>query len=380
MELPRDVASLIVPKVGRLRVAEQVPAGWEITDASGEPIPAVSVYLHHLVADDFSEEARRSYGNALLRWLRFLSAIGTTWDRATASNFNDFITWLQVATPQRGGALAPAGSGYAPRTINHNWTVVSHFYEFHAWAGSGPIVSPVAGPFRRSSNYKGKSERQHRRAVGRQKVPKRAPRAIPDAAYDALFVLLGHDRDRALISLYLSTGARATELLNIKGGDIDWGENRIRVVRKGSRDEQWIPASPDAIVWLRLYIGTRRIGPNDPVWLTRRKPLRPLVYTACRRVFIRAQEKLGTHYTLHQLRHSAAYRMVQDPNLLITDVQWVLGHAGLDTTQIYIDARPEEVYKRMLEHFQRPRIALSDAPLAKGYDPDVMRGLFGGDS
>jgi hypothetical protein len=39
---------------------------------------------------------------------------------------------------------------------------------------------------------------------------------------------------------------------------------------------------------------------------------------------------------LHDLRHSAAARMVRDPQLTLTDVQWVLGHAHLSTTQIYL--------------------------------------------
>jgi hypothetical protein len=36
-------------------------------------------------------------------------------------------------------------------------------------------------------------------------------------------------------------------------------------------------------------------------------------------------------WTLHDLRHSAAARMVRDPQLTLSDVQWVLGHAYLST-------------------------------------------------
>jgi integrase len=39
---------------------------------------------------------------------------------------------------------------------------------------------------------------------------------------------------------------------------------------------------------------------------------------------------------LHTLRHTAAYRMAEDPALPLTDVQLVLGHALLTTTQIYL--------------------------------------------
>ena len=49
-------------------------------------------------------------------------------------------------------------------------------------------------------------------------------------------------------------------------------------------------------------------------------------------MFERANAVLGSDWTLHDLRHSAAKRMVRDPQLALSDVQWVLGHAHLTTT------------------------------------------------
>ncbi len=380
MDLPRDLGALDVPVVGEVRAAPELRAQWDVLDAAGEPVAAVSVFLHHLAVDDFEAGSLRAYAHGLLRWLRFLSAIKTPWERASSTDFVDFIGWMQVATPKRGRSSGTPGSGYAARTINLNWSIVTAFYDFHAWAGSGPIVTPVVGPEYRPGLNQIRSRTPTRRAVGRQKVPKRAPRSIPDEVFDRLFLALGTNRDRALMSLYLATGARANELLNIRGGDIDWGENLIRLTRKGSKKEQWVPASPDAMVYLRIYIGLRRITSGEVIWLTLRKPHRELNYHATRKVFERAQEKLGTKYTLHQLRHTAAYRMVQDPYLPITDAQWVLGHEHLDNTMIYLEPHPTDVYKRMLQHFSRPRIDPATAPIASGYDPEVLRGLFGGDA
>ncbi|MGH3528397.1 MAG: tyrosine-type recombinase/integrase, partial [Pseudonocardiaceae bacterium] len=42
------------------------------------------------------------------------------------------------------------------------------------------------------------------------------------------------------------------------------------------------------------------------------------------------------NWSLHDLRHTAAYRMARDPEMPLTDVQWVLGHAHLSTTQRYL--------------------------------------------
>ena len=85
-----------------------------------------------------------------------------------------------------------------------------------------------------------------RRAWLRQTVPRQALRAIPDALRDALFAAMVCDRDRALLEFYVSSGARASELLGLNVEDVDWGGQLIYVVSKGTRIRQPVPASPDA--------------------------------------------------------------------------------------------------------------------------------------
>ena len=67
-------------------------------------------------------------------------------------------------------------------------------------------------------------------------------------------------------------------------------------------------------------------------------------------MFERVNARAGTAATLHSLRHTAAYRMAEDPALPLTDVQLVLGHAQLTTTQIYLTPRKEDVIRRLLAH------------------------------
>jgi site-specific recombinase XerD len=146
--------------------------------------------------------------------------------------------------------------------------------------------------------------------------------------FDELFASLPSDRDRALVAFWVSTGARASELLGATGGSVDPGSQLVTVIRKGSRAMQPLPASPDAFVWLRIYQeethGQVPSGPDDPVWWTLRRPFRPLSYHAARAMLSRAGESLGANWSLHDLRHTAAYRMARDPEMPITDVQWVL--------------------------------------------------------
>jgi integrase len=72
-----------------------------------------------------------------------------------------------------------------------------------------------------------------------------------------------------------------------------------------------------------------------------RRPFRALSYDAARAMFTRANAALGSNWSLHDLRHTAAYRMARDPQMPLTDVQWVLGHAHLSTTQRYLNKARE---------------------------------------
>jgi hypothetical protein len=71
--------------------------------------------------------------------------------------------------------------------------------------------------------------------------------------------------------------------------------------------------------------------------------------------------------------------MVEDPAMPLTDVQYVLGHARLTTTQIYTTPRQEDVIARVLAHHaERVRRAnLPSPPPAPGYRPETMQVLFG---
>ena len=70
--------------------------------------------------------------------------------------------------------------------------------------------------------------------------------------------------------------------------------------------------------------------------------------------------------------------MPRDPGMPITDVQWVLGHALLTTTQIYVVPTAEDVIEATLAHHRR-QAELRPAPPqpAPGYRPESLDVLFG---
>ena len=111
--------------------------------------------------------------------------------------------------------------------------------------------------------------------------------------FNEIFARLPSHRDRALVAFYVSTGARASELLSATQGGVDPGRQLITVVRKGTRATQELPASTDAFVWFRLYqLRDGRADPDGPDGSRCGGRCddrsRPLTYHAAHRMFERA--------------------------------------------------------------------------------------------
>ena len=377
---------LEVAAVGSLSATGSKWQPYRLLDRQGREVGAVAAFFSDLLAAGRSQATVRSYGMDLLRWFRFLWAVEVAWDRATRSEARDFCRWLAVTNGVKGSGR---GTPYSVSVRVHSETVLRCFYDFHRDVGTGPMVNPF--PLDRSRRG-GRAHAHHnpmdpyhnqRSGLYRPRVVKRIPRDIPDAQFNEIFARLPSHRDRALVAFYVSTGARASELLTVTQGGVDPGRQLITVVRKGSREEQELPASSDAFVWLRLYQvemeGLIPRGRTKPLWWTRRKPFRPLTYHGAHRMFERVNIDAGTGATLHALRHTAAYRMARDPAMPLTDVQYVLGHVQLTTTQIYLTPRKEDVIERVLAHHaeQTRRATEQHTPAAAaGYRPETLDVLF----
>ncbi|MFJ8856350.1 tyrosine-type recombinase/integrase [Streptomyces sp. NPDC102437] len=402
----RDLAGFVLPDSGGLVETEDPARPWVLLDTAGAAVESVAEFFAELQACGRPPSTLRSYGMDLLRWWRFLAGWDLSWNRVTRVDARDFARWMQVAPkPVRvhwrhrasGRSSSPPvrrmsdpnpvtgrstpGPMYSVRTRVHAETVLRSFYDFHLDTGSGPIINPFpAGRNRRGPT----AGRRSHGGQYRPSVPARMPRRIPDRRFNELFAALRYHRDRALLAFWVSNGARAEELLTSRQRDPLPGEQLLGVLRKGTRAYQQLPSSPDAFVWLRLYQEEAwRAGvPRDPaagLWWTLRRPYRPLSYHAARAMLNRANTLLGANWTLHDLRHTAAYRMARDPKLALTDVQWVLGHAHLSTTQIYVPAGREEIVEAVRAHHDRQeQLARIPEVPAAGYRPEALNDLFGG--
>jgi integrase len=103
-------------------------------------------------------------------------------------------------------------------------------------------------------------------------------------------------------------------------------------------------------------------------------------YEALRAVFRRANALLGTNWSMHDLRHTAALRMSRDDTLSMKDVQTILGHTHLSTTSgVYLVEDEAQVIRRVQRHLtEREQHAQQPSPpVATGYDAGDLAVLFG---
>ena len=79
-ESGRDLSGLVVSRAGGLVATGEEREPYRLVDSAGHVVEPVSVFLRELQAMGRSTATLRSYGMDLLRWWRFLDAVGVGWE------------------------------------------------------------------------------------------------------------------------------------------------------------------------------------------------------------------------------------------------------------------------------------------------------------
>jgi len=110
-DLPqRELSELVVPLSGSLEATGDLFLPYRLVDRDGVVVEPVAAFFAELAACGRPATTQRSYGMDLLRWFRFLWAIGVSWDEATRVEARDFCRWLQVTVkPSRPHWRYPTG-------------------------------------------------------------------------------------------------------------------------------------------------------------------------------------------------------------------------------------------------------------------------------
>jgi site-specific recombinase XerD len=145
-------------------------------------------------------------------------------------------------------------------------------------------------------------------------------------------------RDRAAAELLYGAGLRASELCGLKLRDADLDRRLVRVLGKGGK-ERMVHLGEPAIAALRTWIDRGRPAyrrPTSPDRLFLARGGGPMTRQALASVIAKRARAAGvtSKTSPHVLRHSFATHLVQG-GADLRAVQEMLGHASIDTTQIY---------------------------------------------
>lgn len=161
-------------------------------------------------------------------------------------------------------------------------------------------------------------------------------------------------RDKTILELLYSSGLRASEIINLKLGDINLEAGFITVTGKGSK-ERVVPINERAIRTLKKYLKELR-----PL-LLKKKTTQNLFISRVGKPITRQRlwqlikfysEGLSVEVSPHTIRHCFASHLLNG-GADLRALQKMLGHTDISTTQIYTKVTSERLKKVHKEHHPR---------------------------
>jgi site-specific recombinase XerD len=165
----------------------------------------------------------------------------------------------------------------------------------------------------------------------------RDPAILLKTEYKALLQVAGdNSRDFAIVMLFLQSGLRVSELVNLKIQDVDFTSREITVRQGKGRKDRVVPLVKQAAAALKVYLAVRDGLPEyDEVFLARngtsmdQRTVRYRIHKYYKEAGIKKKA------SVHTLRHTFSTHQIHN-GLKINELKEVLGHRRMETTYNYV--------------------------------------------
>ena len=267
----------------------------------------------------FSLNTIAAYRNDLSQFVAHLGAPGdgllpavTTWGELTGGHLTGYLVHLR-------------SRDYASSTVARKTAAIKSFCQFLRNEGELP-----ADPAAQMSSPK--VDKYVPRAIG----PEEVARLLAQPARDGDAGRPEALRDRAMLETLYATGMRVSELVALDLDDLDLERGAVRCNGKAGR-RRVVPLSEGAVRALLAYLATGRpviaLGDVAALFLNHRGTrLTRQGFWLILKAYAHRAEIGGV--TPHTLRHSfATHALKRGADL--RDVQHLLGHVSISTTQVY---------------------------------------------
>jgi integrase/recombinase XerC len=192
----------------------------------------------------------------------------------------------------------------------------------------------------------GEIEKSPTNGVETPKREKNARQFLRSDEYTKMLSLAGGNvRDYAILQVFLQTGIRVSELAYLKMEDIDFIKPAIMVRGKGSVERE-IALEKKGIHALKSYLAVRGESFSNRVFLNYKGE--PISERGIRKLVVkyRKEAEITKKASCHTLRHTFATYKAEKGVSAFQLQQW-LGHANLNTTQIYVHLGKQNAKKIM---------------------------------
>jgi len=288
-----------------------------------QPIQQFLDYLTN--TRQFSSQTVKSYQHDLEIYFRYLFKQSWLFDRVQLKDARAFLA-------------SQVQQDLNPKTLKRRVATLKHFYQFYVDEGLLSI-NPFA-------------------LVRTPKVAKTLPTTVDEPQVQQV---LNHPieeasrlmmRDLALVELLYGSGLRASEVVNLTMQDVNMPQRILRILGKGNK-QRLVPITKPCQQTLSLYLKDVRsmlIKDLDASQLSnhvflnqhgRKLTVRGLEYILSQ---LAKRSGIAFHLHPHQLRHTFATQLLDNGADLRT-IQELLGHATINTTQIYTHVSREALQK-----------------------------------
>nr|WP_300325347.1 tyrosine-type recombinase/integrase [uncultured Anaerostipes sp.] len=144
-------------------------------------------------------------------------------------------------------------------------------------------------------------------------------------------------RDIAVVELLFATGARVYEISNMEYGAVNLDSGTIRIMGKGKKERYLQICNDEVIQSLQEYCSSWETEIKETGYFFVNSRKKQLSEQSIREILKKYSVEAGleTKITPHMFRHSVATYLIEE-GADISQVQKILGHSSIKTTQIYI--------------------------------------------
>jgi len=335
-----------------------LPAGsspFRVVDRDGRELEWINRFLDMQCVRGLAPLSLRAYANNLLHFVRWWSRRpGVDVTRFAADQFTE-ATLIDYVRDQLDELPKPA-----PENVNIRSSLLRRVFRFYFHDEMPHAPYRIRGTLlRRSPLGYGRGRRVAVATDLKLKVPQRL--IVPLAAEQVARFWSGFRtaRDLAIVALMLLNGLRSREVLGLKLGDLLLSEAQMRVHGKGSR-VRLLPLPPETIRLLHCWLKTERPLTNAPeVFVSLKGKARGHAMTPAGLRSLFRHHRAASHVAEanpHRFRHTFASDMIR-AGVSLPALQRLMGHAYIQTTLIYIQLTPQDVfaeYARAVERMTAP--------------------------